>query len=129
VHRTPFAIAGREGGCLLDLRVLPELAPCFVMDGERIVVGWNPESLHAALVGGGGPDAAPHPELADAGTAGGWTLQLGRLAQADELLRRAAAPEAPATRFDYGWQTLQVRMSPDAGAWRLEAELAGRTRS
>jgi hypothetical protein len=128
VHRTPFSIAGREGGCLLDLRVLPELAPCFVLDGERIVVGWNPDSLHAALAGGG-PDDPRRSDVADSGAEGGWTLHLGRLADADELLRRAAAPEAPATRFDYGWQTLHVRMSPDAGAWQLSAELAGRTRS
>jgi hypothetical protein len=120
VHRTPFSLAGREGGCLLDLRILPELAPCFVLAGNQLVVGWNPESLQVALAGGAGTDS---------GGAGGWTLHLDRLAEADELLRTAAAPGAPATRFDYGWQTLHVLVSPDAGAWQLEAELAGRSRS
>jgi hypothetical protein len=101
-----------------------------VLDGERIVVGWNPESLHAALAGGGRDDPRPRrSDVADSGAAGGWTLHLGRLADADELLRRAAAPDAPATRFDYGWQILHVRMSPESGAWQLQAELAGRTRS
>jgi hypothetical protein len=120
VHRTPFSIAGRDGGCLLDLRVLPELAPCFVLAGEQIVVGWNPESLQVALAEG-------HDTSIDA--ADGWTLHLDRLAEADELLRAASAPHAPATRFDYGWSTLQVQMLPGGGDWGIEAELSPRSRS
>ena len=120
VHRTPFSLAGREGGCLLDLRILPELAPCFVLAGDQLVVGWNPESLRTAFAegDGGGP-----------GETGGWLIHLDRLAQADELLRGAAAPDAAATRFDYGWQTLHVNVSTGERGWQLEAELVGRTRS
>jgi hypothetical protein len=120
VHRSPFALAGHGGACLLDLRILPELAPCYVMAPAGIVVGWNPESLRTALAAADGTRP---------GESGGWLVHLDRLARADELLRQAAAPDAPATRFDYGWEKLHVRVSTDAGAWRVEAELAGRTRS
>jgi hypothetical protein len=129
VHRTPFSLDGRSGACLLDLRILPELAPCYVMDGDGIVVGWNPESLRAALAGAAGtqPDAA-----------GGWLVHLDRLALADERLRQTAAPDAQATRFDYGWDRLHVRVWPGEhrgeghrgeGFWELAADLAGRGRS
>lgn len=120
VHRTPFSQNGRAGACLLDLRILPELAPCYVMDGDAIVVGWNPESLRAALAPGAGPDA-------DA--TGGWLVHLDRLAVADERLRQTAAPDAQATRFDYGWDRLHLRVWPAESAWELAADLAGRSRS
>jgi hypothetical protein len=115
VHRTPFSVAGRDGGCLLDLRILPELAPCFVLAGDQLVVGWNPESrtLAAAagrLPSGAGADAPPGP-----------------LAEADEL-RTAAAPGAPATRFDFGGRSYTFNVTR-RGCMALEAELAGRTRS
>jgi hypothetical protein len=47
-----FALAGgRElsGACFFELRILPEFAPCWVVDADLLVVGWNGRSLERAL--------------------------------------------------------------------------------
>ena len=53
-----FALdAKRTGACLADLRLLPELAPCYVTTDAALVVGWNADSLAHAL--GGTPATTP----------------------------------------------------------------------
>ncbi|REJ79848.1 MAG: hypothetical protein DWQ36_22480 [Acidobacteria bacterium] len=39
----------RRGTCLVGLRVLPELAPCYVLDDDALVLGWNRDVLERAL--------------------------------------------------------------------------------
>lgn len=54
VRRTPrrFASARHgslEGGCFLDLPLLPEFAPCWLVTPEALLVGYRGEAIEAAL--------------------------------------------------------------------------------
>jgi hypothetical protein len=95
VTRTPFAVGDAEGACLLDLTVLPELAPCYVAAERALVVGWNPDSVRRALADG-----------ARSGPEGGLVLELARFREADARLaaRRGAAPAGT----DWPWRRLRA---------------------
>jgi hypothetical protein len=104
VARTPFAIGSARGACLLDLNVLPGLAPCYVATDRAVVVGWNAASLEAALETGSAPGAKP------LGVRGGVHVALDRFAEADARLAAEAhdgndgAPPAPALP----WRSLDI---------------------
>ncbi len=88
VHRSFFALNEAEGACLLDLRILPGLAPCYVATERALVLGWNPASLRKALDG-----ASLDAPLAGPESGGGLLLELARFAEADALLARAVGEE------------------------------------
>jgi hypothetical protein len=88
VHRSFFALNEAEGACLLDLRILPGLAPCYVASDRALVLGWNPASLHKALDG-----ASLDAPLAGPESGGGLVLELARFAEADARLARAVGEE------------------------------------
>jgi hypothetical protein len=112
VHRTPFSVGNHEGACLLDLRILPEFAPCYVAADRAIVIGFNPPSVRRALA------AAP-----DAGDASGLVVNLRRFRDADERLRRTIAPGSPAVRLDYAWERVAARGYRDGGDFRIRLDL------
>ena len=100
VHRTAFSVDEAPGACLLDLNVLPELAPCYVATDAALVVGWNPASLRKALDGtgrGGIPNA------------GGAIVDFGRLAEADARLADHGPIQTPAFPPSYPWQRAVAR--------------------
>jgi hypothetical protein len=140
VHRTPFRLGEASGACLLDLNLLPELAPCYVARAEALVVGWNPASLRRALAAPaaapapGTPGAAGSAEAAgsagaepDLGDEGGLVVHLGRIREADAGLA-AAAGFAPrrALPGEGRWQELRLRGGPAGAEHRLELELLAR---
>ena len=88
VHRSFFALNEAEGACLLDLRILPGLAPCYVASDRALVLGWNPASLRKALDG-----ASLDAPLAGPESGGGLVLELARFAEADARLARAVGEE------------------------------------
>lgn len=47
---------GLDGGCYADLPLLPELAPCWVVTSEAILVGYRAEAIETVL--GGAPKTA-----------------------------------------------------------------------
>ncbi len=112
VHRSFFAVGTAQGACLLDLALLPELAPCYVATERALVFGWNPESLRRALAAGSRRDEA------------GVVVELARLPEADARLSGGEAPAAPQVwpwrrlRADGGrtGDTLRVRVVFEAGA-------------
>jgi hypothetical protein len=116
VRRSDFAVGAQRGACLLELNVLPGLAPCYVADDDALVIGWNPASVRAALADDGG--ALPHP-------ADGLTAFLDRIPAADaRLAGRGDAPAAPPapppwsrlhlSAASHG-DRVQLRLSLDAG--------------
>jgi len=117
VHQSPFQLDEARGACLLDLNLLPELAPCYVARPDALVVGWNPESLRAALA----VEAGGEPDL---GAEGGLVLHLDRLAESDARLAAAAgfAPE-PGGRRAWPWRALRARGGPAGAEQRLEIAL------
>lgn len=77
IHDTVHVEAGHEGACLMDLNVLPELAPCYVATDDALVLGWNPQSLSLALAPGSEVWSRPRD---------GAVLHADRLAVADSHL-------------------------------------------
>jgi hypothetical protein len=116
VRRSFFSLGPVEGACLLDLRILPEFAPCYVATDRALVVGWNPASLRKGL------DGAP----GDSGGGSRISAELARFAEADARLAEADA-DAPAARFP--WRRLHATGSRDAERIvlrvRLEPEPGG----
>ena len=101
-----------QGACLLDLALLPELAPCYVASERALVFGWNPDSLRRALAAGS--------RRAEAGI----VVELARLPEADARLSGGEAPAAPQR---WPWRrlradgaragdTLRVRVVLEAGS-------------
>lgn len=118
VQRSAFEIGSNRGACLLDLQVLPGLAPCYVVHPDALLLGWNPASLRHALAAG---------SRAAFDTDGGLRIELARLPAADARL--AGFPdsgEAPAAPRALPWQRIRAR-SEDRGdtlAIRVEIESA-----
>jgi hypothetical protein len=110
VRRSYFSIAGADGACLLDLRILPAFAPCYLATERALVVGYNPASLRKAL------DGAP-PAL---GEAGGLLLDFARFAESDARLAGSAPGQAP-------WCRLRAEPEPDGDAVRVHVRLDPRT--
>ena len=93
IHHANREIAGHPGACFHDLKLLPDLVPCYVVSDRSIVVGWNPASIELALgQSGDAPAFVSGPTL---GERGGWLVHLDRFAEADARLQRQLAGGAP----------------------------------
>jgi hypothetical protein len=118
VHRTFFRSGDAEGGCLLDLNLLPDLAPCYVATDRALVIGWNPASLRKARDG-------QAPGLAELGSAGGALVDFEKFPRADRILARATgAPTPPASR-PLPWRRWVARAAPAGARYSLRVEMIG----
>jgi hypothetical protein len=126
LRRAPFEADGRSGACLPDLHLLPELAPCYALAGDALVLGWNPQSLRHALAseaadpaaepaaaGAASRDAAPD----DLALPARLELDLAALRDADLRLAALAGGEARAQRWP--WRRLRARAERRDGALEL----------
>lgn len=113
IHRTPLVVGPHSGACFLELRILPEFAPCYVATGDALVVGWNRASLEEALAPGA-TTGSDGPEL---------VVELARLAEADARLREALAPDAPDASLPYPWERLVVERRHEEGPVSFEVRL------
>jgi hypothetical protein len=116
LRRSEFSPGGRPGACFLELRILPEFAPCYVATERALVVGYSPASvLHAT----GG---APPPEI-DAG--GGLLVDLARFPEADARLARARGRAQTAGLAAWPWGLLRAQGRSRAGRVELRVDLVG----
>ena len=104
VRRSYFQVGSFGGACLLDLKLMPDLAPCYVATGSELVVGWNPASVRHALAEAGGGAGLP-------GT-GGAVIHLSRFAEADRILSRALGLDADTLPREYPWERLIATGKP-----------------
>jgi len=95
VRRTPFSTAGASGSCLLELRLLPDLAPCYVATERSLVVGWNAGSLRKALAG---------PPDDDGESAGVASAELERFPGADARLAALAGGDPESASVQWPWR-------------------------
>jgi hypothetical protein len=116
VRRVDYAHDGAPGACLLDLKILPELAPCYVATDRALVVGWNASSLEVALAG----DAA---SAGEDETAGRMEIDLALFAEADALLARHLDPEARPRVAHWPWRRLVARGRNENGELRVRVSL------
>jgi hypothetical protein len=112
VQRSPLPLAQGQAECLSDLRVLPDLAPCWLVGERALVVAWNETSLRRALAGSGASALSP---------GGGLIVRLDRFAQADANLQIASHTAAEFHPFDYAWRRLELE--PRRGERGLELSL------
>lgn len=115
VARSDFALGAAEGACLQQLRILPEFLPCYVATDAALVVGWNPESLRAALAAGGHAGSATSSRL---------VVDFERVAEADARLARRSPAEDPQPRR-YPWRRLVAEGAREPDGVRLRVRVEG----
>jgi hypothetical protein len=118
VARTDFELGAARGACLLDLAIMPGLAPCYVATERALVVGWNPASVRRAL----DSRADDSPAL---GAASAAVVRLDRIAAADRILAGAQPSEAPPRA--YPWRAITATGAREGADYRLRLRFdAGR---
>jgi hypothetical protein len=123
VQRSAFSVGGASGACLLDLNLLPDLAPCYLATERALVVGWNPASVRKALGDGSGETQAP----VGLDAPGVLVLDLALVEQADARLRaQMPAGTALLPRQPYPWRRLSVSGEREHDGVRLLLRLAAR---
>jgi hypothetical protein len=113
VARSFFRLGEAEGACLLDLAIMPGLAPCYVATERALIVGWNPASLRKALDGHSG-------ERSGLGDSSGAIIHLDRFAKADRILSSALPAETSPRSTQYPWRRITAKGAPDPSGFRLQ---------
>ena len=113
VARTFFRLGEAEGACLLDLAIMPSLAPCYVATERALVVGWNPASLRKALDGRSG-------ERDGLGDFSGAIIHLDRFANADRILSSALSIKTRPHSTRYPWRRITAKGTRDPSGFRLQ---------
>ena len=119
VRRSAFGFGSADGACLLDLNLLPGLAPCYVATEHALVIGWNPASVRRALAPGGEDDTD-----AALGATGGIVIELDRIPAADaHFAKLVSAEERRAVDRSYPWRRLTAGGERDGDGVRLRVRL------
>jgi len=113
VARSFFRLDEAEGACLLDLAIMPDLAPCYVATERALIVGWNPASLRKALDGHSG-------ERDGLGDFSGAIIHLDRFADADRILSSALSIKTGPHSTRYPWKRITAKGVPDPTGFRLQ---------
>lgn len=119
VRRSEYRLGEREGACLGNVRVMPDLAPCYLATSDALLVGWNPRALELALSADGAGRAAGglDPE------ASGGRAWFSRFPAADRVIAASTgAPQAIDPAF-YPWDRLEVGGRRDEGVYRFRVRL------
>jgi len=117
VQRSAFALGAAAGACLLDLNVLPELAPCYVATERALVIGWNAASLAPALA------AHTHGTPVGARAPGSAVIDFARFAQADASVARRLKTDTSLKSVDLPWRRLVAHGGREAGELRAQIAL------
>ena len=123
IVRTPQAFrtaqgAPIEGGCFNDLPLLPELAPCWVVTPNALLVGYRSEAIDRALA----PPAVSSAPPSDSSTSpGSLVVHFDRMAKADRRQGNTSSGVLPGdvfSKFEFG-----LSPAPD-GQVAIHAELS-----
>ena len=124
VHRSAFSVGRASGACLLDLNLLPDLAPCYVATERALVVGWNPASLRKALDGAQAEPARGERSWREPGSL---VLDFARVQEADAQLRALApAGSVLLPQPAYPWRRLRLSGERGRAGVELRLELAAK---
>ena len=111
---SPVTVGELSGACYEDLRLLPALAPCYVVDDRALVLAWNVDSLRRALDGAG----------ADLGEESRLVAHFDRFSRSEELLLETLRPVGPRTPpAVYPWRRLDASGRRDGERYLLTVRL------
>lgn len=115
----PLSLDRYDGACLNEIRVLPELAPCYLVTDGALVLGWNRESLQKAFGGEPSDELADHSRL---------VVELAALPGADSRLtaslrERLGVSEDSPTPVEYPWKRLVLAGRREGSRYLLEGRL------
>jgi hypothetical protein len=117
------------GACFLELPLLPDLAPCWVVTERALIIGDQPAAIEAALLGEDAPgraaaDGVPSRERAPFAGLSGLRVDFERMRDSDRRL----APGVPRTRPSDLWSTLSIDARPnEADQILIDARLETRS--
>ena len=135
IRRSPrtFTLADGSsllGGCFLDLPLLPELAPCWLVTPDALLMGYRAEAIEAALAApavssaGGDRRTEGEDESRDAKAAARLDIHLDRLERVDATLLGPDATPHPGEFFS----KFELRMSAgEEGRITLHARIRPRS--
>lgn len=111
LRRTPFAVGASQGACLPDLQLVPELAPCYALADDALVLGWNASSLRHAL-------ASSAPAASEADPPARFDVDLAGLRAVDlQLASREGHAGAP---LRWPWRRIRGSAQRQSGALELK---------
>lgn len=116
IRRSPYSLDSWSGACLSNLRVMPNLAPCYVATDRSLIVGWNPASMELAL-------AQPSPDQVPA-TASSARVEFDRVAKTDRILSAAPLADDSRSQSSYSWTTAQITGKRVGDLYQLKLELS-----
>jgi len=117
MRRTGFELGGAAGACLLDLKILPDFAPCYVATEHALVIGWNAASLVPATASGG----ELSPGATDAASSA--VLDFAHFAAADAILAEHLAADPTADGGALPWRKLVARGTREENALQIQVAL------
>jgi len=123
-RRNDFELDGWGGACLSNVRVMPDLAPCYVATDDTLLIGWNAGSLRQALAGAGtlsvsAPGSAG-PRWSGEGSEA--RIYFSRLPRVDAHLAETSGT-TPLPLSYYPWRRLDLQGRRGEDSYLFHAEL------
>jgi hypothetical protein len=121
LRRSDFALGAAQGACLLELKVMPDFAPCYVATGSALVLGWNAASVRKAIAD------APQPEPTASAPPREHTLtvELARIPEADARFAALESDAPSLARTSWPWRRLTADGQREGDAVRVRVRLDG----
>jgi hypothetical protein len=121
LHRSDFAIGSAQGACLLDLKLMPDFAPCYAATENALVIGWNAASVRKALADESRAGQRNEPPQ----SAHALSLELARFPDADAHFAELEPDTAQLVTTNWPWRRLTADGEREAGAVRVRIRLDG----
>jgi len=119
LRRSDFALGDARGACLLELKVMPDFAPCYVATRSALVLGWNAASIRKAIADaptpGAAADAAPSEHAL--------TVEIARIPEADARFAALEEDAPPLVRTAWPWHRLTADGRREGDAVRVRLRL------
>jgi len=120
-RRNDFALDGWSGACLSNVRVMPDLSPCYVATADTLLIGWNAGSLRQALAGRSTPSvSAPGSDWSDQGSEA--RVYFSRFPPVDALMAQVSGTTPLPSSF-YPWDRLDLQGHRGEDSYLFHAEL------
>jgi hypothetical protein len=123
LRRRAVVFDGREGACLPDLNLLPQLAPCLLASDGALLLGWNAGSLRHALDRANAAGATPGSVAGARDAPGRVEIDFARLGEADRSLAALHGDGATSEVTRWPWRRLVARGRRSGDAIALHVEL------